>query len=201
MKISAIKPAVKTKGRFNLFVDGKYSFSLGEQQVLDEGIMLDQDIDEPRLEALKRASDFGKKYARALELIVRRARSVKEIHDYGWRKKWTPEETQQIVEKLQAKGYLDDEKFALVWIRSRALLKNISRRKLQLELRQKGIQAEIIEQVINASEDYDERQALRDLIAKKQGRYADPQKFMAFLLRQGFSYGDVKQVMEEAASS
>ncbi len=50
--------------------------------------------------------------------------------------------------------------------------------------------------MIAESEDYDELQALRDLIAKKQARYPDSQKFMAFLVRQGFSYDDVKQALK-----
>lgn len=197
MKITAIKPAVKTMGRYNIFVDGKYSFSLSEQQLLDLEIKLKQEISDQRLAELKKESDFGKKYARVLELIMRRLRSIKEVNDYGWRKKWEPEETNRIIERLKIKGYLDDEKFTEAWVRSRAALKNISRRKLTLELRQKGIESEVIENVLSQSQDYDERKALKDLIAKKQARYSDPNKFIAFLMRQGFRYDDIKQALQE----
>jgi len=197
VKITNIKPAVKTPGRYNLYVDERYSFSLMEQQLLELGIKLNQEIDEERLQELKNESDFGKKYARTLDLLLRRSRSEKELRDYGWRKKWQSEEIEQIIEKLRAKGYVDDEKFALGWVRSRAILKHVSKRKLQLELRQKGIHSDIIEKVIAGSEEYNEPQALRDLIAKKRARYPDSQKFMAFLVRQGFSYDDVKQALKE----
>ncbi len=197
MKITLIKPAVKTQGRYNIFVDGKYSFSLMEQQLLDLQIKLNQEISQQRLEELKKESDFGKKYARTLELIMRRVRSEKEIRDYAWRKKWEPEEASRIIERLKIKGYLDDEKFAVAWVRSRAALKNISRRKLTLELRQKGIDSETITQTLDQSEDYDESQALKDLVAKKQARYPDKNKLIAYLMRQGFRYDEVKQVLQE----
>ena len=196
MRITAIKPAVKTKGRYNIFVDGKYSFSLAEQQLLDLQPKLNEEISSQRLSVLKKESDFGKKYARTLELIMRRVRSVKEIQDYGWRKKWEPEETGRIIERLKTKGYLDDEKFAEAWVRSRAALKNISRRKLTLELRQKGIEGDIIEHALDHSEDYSEQKALKDLIMKKQVRYPDRNKFIAYLMRQGFRYDEIKQALQ-----
>lgn len=197
MKITMIKPAVKTRGRFNIFVDGKYSFSLDEQQLLDLKIKRGQEMSDQHLEELKKESNFGKKYARALELIMRRVRSEKEIRDYGWRKKWEPEEIDRIIEKLQTKGYQDDEKFAQSWVRSRAALKNISKRKLSLELQQKGVNKDIIEQTIATNEEYDEHQALKDLVNKKQARYLDQNKFIAYLLRQGFRYEDIKQTLSE----
>ncbi len=197
MKITMIKPAVKTKGRFNIFVDTKYSFSLDEQQLLDLKIKRGQEISEQELENLKKESDFGKKYARSLELIMRRIRSVKEIHDYAWRKKWEVEETARIIEKLVSKGYVNDEKFAEAWVRSRAALKHISKRKLIVELRQKGIPGDIIEQTLERSEEYNEQQALAELVDKKKARYTDRNKFTAYLLRQGFRYDDVKQVLTE----
>ncbi len=196
MKITNIKPAVKTKGRLNIFVDGKYSFSLDEQQLLDCKLVLNQEINDRRLESLKKESDFGKKYARALELIMRRVRSEKEIRDYGWRKKWEPEETGRIIERLKTKGYQDDEMFARSWVRSRAALKHVSKRKLTLELRQKGIDSELIEKTLEQSEEYDEQQALAELVGKKRARYPDRNKFIAYLMRQGFRYDDVKQALD-----
>ncbi len=197
MNITAIKPAVKTRGSFNIFVDGKYSFSLDEQQLLDAKLKNNQEIRGEQLELLKKESDYGKKYARVLELIMRRSRSEKEIIDYAWRKKWEPEEIRRIIERLKAKGYQDDEKFARSWVRSRAVLKHISARKLTLELRQKGIASEIIEKTLRQSEEYDEQRALLQLVSKKRARYDDTRKFTAYLLRQGFRYDDIKQALAD----
>ncbi|HEX5455917.1 MAG TPA: RecX family transcriptional regulator, partial [Candidatus Saccharimonadales bacterium] len=81
---------------------------------------------------------------------------------------------------------------------NRRLLKPTSRRKLVLELRQKRISDEIISAVMD-SEPADEREVLKELIAKKSGqtRYQDKQKLMQYLARQGFNYSDIKSALSE----
>lgn len=194
-KITAIKAAVKTQGRFNIFVDGKYSFSLDELQLINTGIRIGKEYTESELEQLKDESAFGKAYARALDYVIRRPRSVKEMNDYAWRKKWEPALRDRVIAKLTVKGYLNDAKFADFWVRNRALGKPISSRKLQLELKQKGIPQEIITAALAETEDFDELASLKRLIEKKQARYDDEQKLIAYLMRQGYKYDDIKAAL------
>ena len=195
MKITAIKQAVKTPGRFNVSVDGKYSFSLDELQVINTGIKTGNEYSESELEKLKDESAFGKAYARALDYIMRRPRSEKEMRDYAWRKKWEPAMAGRVMNQLRDKGYLNDQKFAEFWIRNRALGKPMSVKKLRLELMQKGVSGEIIENALSKDEEFDEQTALKRMIEKKRGRYDDEQKLIAYLLRQGFRYDDIKEVL------
>lgn len=197
MKITDIKPAVKTPGRWNVFVDGKYSFSLSEMQLLDVGVKIGKELDEDELGRLKDDSEFGKAYARALELIFRRLRSKKELYDYARRKEWTVALRDRVIQKLEAKGYIDDYKFAESWVRSRTAMKPSSRRKLELELRQKGIASSIITATLHSEGEHNEESALRRIIMKKKARYSDEQKFIAYLARQGFRYDEIKQALED----
>ncbi len=196
-KITAIKPAVKTAGRFNLFVDGKYSFSLDELQLVDLGLKRDQEIDGARLDLLKDESIFGKAYGRALELVYRRPRSIKEMQDYARRKKWPEELGDRVIKKLLDKEYLDDAKFAEIWIRHRVFGKPTSSRVIKLELRQKGVADEHINAAFDLAEDFNEDEALVRMIEKKQSRYQDPQKLIAYLARQGFSYDRIKAALQK----
>lgn len=197
MKITKIQPAVKTAGRYNIFVDEKYSFSLDEAQLLDQKLKTGFEISEKKLDELKGESEFGKSYARALELILRRPRSVREMKDYARRKKWEIELRDRIIEKLSEKGYLDDRKFANFWLKARVSSKPISKRKLNAELLQKGIKREIIDEALVEYTDIDEQDALAALIKKKRNKYADEQKLMAYLASQGFSYGSIKEALQE----
>jgi regulatory protein len=197
MKITAIKAQVKNTERVSVHVDEKYAFSLGMAQLLDQKIHVGLDIDEPRLAELKHISDFGKAYERALMYVMLRPRSVREVHDYARRKKWTPEDTQAIISKLVAKRYVDDRTFARSWVESRAMNKKTSRRKLQMELKQKGVADDIIAEALEAAQ-YDEGDALRQLVSKKRklARYAqDDQKLMRYLAGQGFSFDDIKTAL------
>ncbi|HEX6461886.1 MAG TPA: RecX family transcriptional regulator [Candidatus Saccharimonadales bacterium] len=196
-KITAVKAAVKTRGRYNIFIDGLYTFSLDELQVVNAGVRVGKELSEAEITALKDESTFGKAYARALEYIMRRPRSVKELRDYAWRKQWGEPLSERVVNRLIEKGYLNDTKFAEAWVRHRSLGKPISERKLRLELKQKGVADEIINEVLAQSEAFDELAGLRQLVAKKRARYSDEQKFMAFLARQGFGFDAIKQVLSE----
>lgn len=197
MKITALKAQVKNPDRVSVYVDEKYSFSVGMNQVLDLKLRSGLEVSEARLAELKHISDFGKAYERALMYVMLRPRSRREVQDYARRKKWNPEDTQAIIEKLVTKRHLDDRSFARSWVESRALNKKISRRKLILELKQKGVTDDIIADVLEASS-FDETDSLRLLIEKKRklARYAsDDQKLMRYLASQGFSFDDIKAAL------
>lgn len=196
MKITAIKAQVKNPDRVSVYVDDKYAFSLTHNQLLEQKIHAGLEIDEPRFEALKKASDFGKMYERVVQYVMLRPRSRREVEQYCRRKKYDAEDCQVVIEKLTAMRYLDDQAFARSWVRSRAATKPVSRRRLQAELQQKGVGGHMQQEAIA---EYDERTALRQLIAKKQRliRYKnDPQKLMTYLARQGFAYEDIKSALE-----
>lgn len=207
LKITQLSSQVRNPDRVNVFIDGKYSFSLDISQVTGLGVKVGREIDEIELEELKNESQFGKLYARSLEYCLMRPRSVREMSDYLWRKTrdrigkegrvikgYSPSLTSRVIEKLQQRGYLDDEKFTVWWVENRHQTKGISKRKLSSELHAKGISSDIVNRVIKES-DRDEGEELKKIIAKKQSKYSDPQKLIAYLARQGFSYEDIKSAL------
>ncbi len=196
-KITKITPAAQTAGRYNIFVNDDFSFSLDETQLVRQGLKKGEILPADRYLELKGESDFGKNYIRAVDLVSRRLRSEREIRDYAFRKQWTPENRDRVIARLYERGYLNDERFAEAFVRSRATMKNISRRKLILDLRKKGISPEICEKVLAKSEEYDEKSALQKLVEKKRNKYDDERKFIAYLARQGFGYDDIKNALAE----
>lgn len=86
MFITNLKPGVKNPNRVNVFVDGKFSFSLDVAQVVDMKLKVGKEISAEDLVEYKKASEFGKLYQRALEWVLVRPRSEKETRDYLYRK-------------------------------------------------------------------------------------------------------------------
>ena len=204
MKITGISAQQKDKNRVNVMVDGKYRFSLDIFQYADLGIKIGQEYSDEELTLLETESQFGKVYARALEYCLMRPHSSKEVRDYLYRKTRdsrtktgeikkgvAPEITERVHKRLVEKGYIDDEKFTRYWVENRNLTKGASRRKLQAELRAKGVESAIIDRFLAESDRSDEGE-LAKIITKKRSRYPDDQKFMQYLARQGFSYDDIK---------
>lgn len=199
MKITKVAPAAKTPGRYNIFVDGDYSFSLDEIQLVSSGLHSGLEIDEQRLAELKNESDFGKNYIRAIDLISRRLRSEKEIRDYAFRKQWTKNNTERVIERLHTKGYLNDKIFAESFVRSRLNTQKYSKKRIKLDLQKKGIKSDIIQEVLD--EEVSDDNALAKLIAKRINRYNDEAKLKAYLMRNGFNYDDINRALADHKSN
>ncbi len=199
MIVTSIQAQVKNPSRYSVFVDGKYSFSLGADALIESRLVQGQSLEEVDVARFKKLSADDKAYGLALAYVARRMRSEGELNDYFQRKKYSPELADHIMGRLKKFGYVDDEEFARRWVENRRLLKPTSAKKLRLELRQKKVDSEIIQQILEESES-DDRRALKQLFEKKsqQSRYKnDPDKLMRYLASQGFSYGDVKSVLSE----
>lgn len=207
MKITGISAQTKNPDRVNVNVDGKYRFSLDMFQVGELGIRVGKEYTEAELQELETESKFGKLYMRALEYVLLRPHSGREVRDYLYRKTratrdkkgqkregYSPALTERVYGRLVEKNYIDDEKFAKFWVENRNRAKGTSLRKLMAELRAKGVATDIIEQVLGESERTDTDE-LAKVITKKRARYGDDQKFMAYLARQGFSYDDIKTAL------
>ncbi|MDB5179686.1 MAG: hypothetical protein JWN12_318 [Candidatus Saccharibacteria bacterium] len=208
MKITAISAQKRDKDRVNVSVDGKYRLSLDVFQLVDLGIKIGKEYTEEELVALEEESQFGKLYMRALEYCLMRPHSQRELKDYLYRKTRDTRTkegtikkgvsvalTERVFDRLQTKGYIDDEKFAAYWIENRNLRKGSSKRKLSAELSAKGVERTIIERLLGET-DRNDITELQKVIDKKRPRYDDEQKFMSYLARQGFSYDDIKTALQ-----
>lgn len=195
MKITAIKQQVKRPDRYSIYVDGVFAFGLSESALIQHGLASGQEIDAIQLAALKDAASTDKAYGNALRYVVMRPRSLWEMRTYLRRKKVDEPVAESIIEKLLNLDLLGDEKFAEAWVANRRLLKATSKRRLRQELQQKQIASSIIDKVL-LEDEVDERSVLAEMVAKKQARYPDRNKFMQYLARQGFSYEDIKSVLD-----
>ena len=194
--VSSIKQQAKHTDRYSIFVDGAYSFSLSEGELITSGLHSGQELSTEEVKTYKKISAQDKMYALVLQLVARRPRSERELRDYLRRKNQDEQTTQNILNKLSDIGLLSDEAFARSWVESRRLLKPVSRRRLTQELRQKGIASDIIEIVMEEDQTSD-TQTLQDLIERKrkQTKYRDGTKLMQYLSRQGYGYDDIKNAL------
>jgi len=207
MKVTAITAQQKNQHRVNIMVDDAYRFSLDMFQVGELNIRIGKEYTEEELTNLETESQFGKMYARALEYCLSRPHSAKEVRDYlyrktrdtrtktgGIKKGISTEIGRRVFERLDERGYVNDEKFAQFWIENRNMVKGVSKRMLTAELQAKGIEKQVIERFLSESARSD-KDELQKMIVKKRSRHADDQKFMQYLARQGFSYDAIKEAL------
>lgn len=196
MKISDIKQQLKRADRYSIYIDGKYSCSFSESELLKLKLRVGQELTATEFEDLKSTAVLDKAYDRALNLISRRLRSEWEVREYLKRKDSEPEVIDVTVARLAERGYINDLEFARRWVDNRRLLKATSKRRLTQELRQKRVPDEIVDQVL-AEDETDDREVLRELVERKrkQTKYQDDVKLMQYLSRQGYNYDDIRSVL------
>lgn len=152
--------------------------------------------------------DFEKFYLLAVNFLAYRARSEKEVRDKLVAKNTPPEILEKIIATLKEQKFINDAEFAAMWTRNRTRLNPKSKSVIAMELRQKGINADIITKTLEGGGEDEERISDRDqarqLVEKKIDRYRHLpkaeiyQKLGGFLARRGFNWSTSKTAIDEA---
>ena len=132
----------------------------------------------------------------AYELLARRPQSEFEIRyklkRFGYKRniKDCQLYINQVVELLRDEDYVNDRTFAKWYTDQRQQFKPRSKRQIQMELIKKGIEREILAETL---EQYNEELACRTLAIQK--RHMEKKKLREYLLRQGFGWDMVEQIL------
>ena len=120
-------------------------------------------------------------------------------------KSWevSPQDAEEILNRLKAGGLLDDRRFAGIFARSKARQQKWGPLRIRIELQKHQIQAEHIDEAIYEAQEMHQEQALRVLIERRLKKPStDPpaiqrEKLIRYLLSKGFSMQDFLVILEE----
>ena len=105
------------------------------------------------------------------------------------------------MQRLIEQKYLDDESFARMWVDQRERFRPTSARALRFELRQKGVDRNVIDEVVEEVDDEAAAwAALEPKVARWQGleQVDFIKKATGFLARRGFGYDVTRRVCKRA---
>lgn len=151
-----------------------------------------------QLEALLTASQHNRAREKALYLLGLRDYARAELERRLAREVPLATAT-AVADRLTEVGLLDDERYAAHTARSLSQHKGYSRRRVEQELRRRGVERETAARAAAAVDSTDFEQALALLRKKyynKLSDYPSRQRVAAALARQGFSYSVIRQAME-----
>lgn len=148
---------------------------------------------------------FEKYYTLAVLALTRRPRSEKELRDTLTKKKAPEEIIQRVLQTLREQQFVNDEEFARWWVEQRTRFRPKSDRVIKFELRQKGINDEIVEHVFSqrGTAELDSTKA-KELVERRLPRMAalskeeQYQKLAGFLARRGFDWDTIKKTLQKA---
>lgn len=198
----------RNKERVNVYLDGEFAFGLTLNAALP--LKSGQELTPEALQALKAQDTFERAYIKALNFLSYRVRSEWEVRQNL--KKRTkanrdlPDDAviDTVLDRLRAKGYVNDVDFAAEWIDNRRRFRPRGRWALATELRQKRLSQAIIDQALAGFDDDAAAAALAARQAPKLSKL-DYQTFRhklgQFLARRGFSYDTIKPAVADAWES
>lgn len=201
--ITDIKQQKRSKGRFSVYVDGKYEFAVSDLDLGLSGLRIGQEISGAQIAEFKDSGEESKAYNQAIRYLSYRPRSEREVRDYLVKKSLDEDMVGQIIGRLQRAGLLNDQEFAAGWVANRQLLRPRSRRRLEQELMAKGVPGEQIGAALAGLDPEEELRALMEVIAKKRrlSQYQEPEKLVGYLARQGYGYELIKKALERLDSA
>ncbi|MBC7526844.1 MAG: regulatory protein RecX [Chthonomonadaceae bacterium] len=148
----------------------------------------------------------------ALKFLAGTARSAVEIERRLSRADFEPEYIEAVIEEAKSRGWVDDTAFAQAWVEDRADRKGYGKTRLAQEMRGKGLDKETISDALGEIAPEAETQRAKDVAQSRWDKihrdgldsatvYAEKQKLSQFLLRRGFSYPIVRQVIAEVTQN
>lgn len=186
--------------KIHVLVDGEYFFTVDRAYFAVMGIYQGKEVDRVELALLGQQAEYRRAYNCAVSYLSRRDHSARELLLKLGRKGYR-ESAVCAVERLKEEGYIDDERFARMYVRELINIKKYGKRRIEQELYRKGVDREIISLVLEET-DFDEDE-LCTLIKRKYLRCLSDEKgikkAVAGLMRMGYSFGEVKAALGRLA--
>ena len=142
-------------------------------------------------------------YRAATILLAARDRTRAELFRLLTAKGFSRADSEVALERLNEEGYLDDRRFAYTWARSRLRTKPVGPHRLRQELEAKGVEDDLVREVIkDIYEEGEEAAARRAMARKLSGLGHLPAASRAgrvarFLKRRGFSTEVIRRLVRE----
>ena len=201
--VTKIEQQKGRKDRVSVFLDGEFAFGLHQNLLVDFDLFRGKRLSEETVAAILKAEERYTAKERAFRWLSFRSRSRKEIEQKLRQAKFSEEAIQFTLAELERLRFLDDAGFARLFAHDRLLRHPMGRRLLEKELRQKGIDPEVIAEVLSEAyaETSEAEMAVR-LLRKKAPQLARSdaqkarQKAVRFLSQRGFDWETIQEALE-----
>lgn len=204
--ITRMSPQRASDERVNVFLDDVYAFSLSVQTVTDQAVSVGQHLSHADVSRLLHVDEPARAITAALNLLTHRGRSEHELRQRLRQRGFTQDAIDDTIRRVIDWGYLNDEQFASAWVEQRSSSRPRSRRALQHELREKGVDREIIAAAVESA-NIDELSDARQLAVEKWRKDRDlpldkrRQRTAGFLARRGYGWDVAGPILKELSES
>lgn len=146
--------------------------------------------------------EFSQARNKAFKLLSYRERTIKEIKDRLRKKEYKEEVIAEVVDYLLENDYLNEDRFAEMWIRSRKKHHPRGKKLIYKELRIKGVDDKIINSALNQylsdQEELEMAEYLKDKwLRRRTDEDSSSYKLKNYLANKGFNYDLIYKVTDK----
>lgn len=184
-----------SKNKIKIYADGEFLFTVPAALWYSSRFHEGDDVSEQELMELKKQAELSLAFDSAMRMLSLRAHSEYELRHKLWQK-FPPDAVNAAIEKLHSLDLLDDEKFALLYASELYEKKGYAKKRILMELKNRGIASQIAENAIN-SLDIDKEIGIIKVIEKyKINENSTPRekdRVIRRLLNMGYSFSDISR--------
>ena len=201
MLLTAAEP--RRKSLTQLYLDGEAAVKIDTEIFVRSGLKPGDELTDEELHELIQASDARRAKEKALYLLEHRSHSKKELTDKIARTAASREAAQAAADRMEELGLLNDEAYARDLARELFTRRRFGRARVRQELRLKGIDNVLIDELLEEYNDADMAlENIRAVLSKKYSGWEGDEKTrrraFAALQRLGYSYDLIRQAMRRA---
>jgi len=201
-KIIDIQVQKRRKNRRSIFLDDGSVFGISEDVFFSIPVQIGDTLTDRELDNILVADNQQKILDFALNLLSYRMRSKVELMHRLKRKKFNEDGIYSVMEKLETKGYVDDQKFAWAFAREKVRRKLIGPIALRSEFSVHMLDPDILEYTLKKTYDEFPEHTLMDQLLKKRrvpmNKLLDitEKKYAVNTLRnKGFSWDRIQEIL------
>jgi len=176
---------LKKKGIYKIHFDHFDDVTLHEDVILSHGVLLKNELTEFEINDLKSANMFSSAYYQSIKFISTKLRSKHELRKYLTKEEYFPEVANEVIEKLENQGYINDKVYAKSFANTVLRTTNKGIDYIRKTLSEHQIGNEIVEEVISGLDYQEEYDKLYKLVSK---RVQSNKKYSKKVLREKLFY-------------
>ena len=184
--------------KIHIYIDGEYRLTVDESYWTSLCIDEKSEIDEDDFIELERSIMRRRAFNKAAYLLSSREHSRREIITKLIQRGYNKETAEEAADRLEEYGYLSDERFARLYAAELKERKKLGKIRIKQELLRKGIDRDIIENVLSETEENAETE-IAELLRKKYPRFSQDERIknraINALIRYGYRIYDIKNAM------
>ncbi|MDD3394356.1 MAG: RecX family transcriptional regulator [Anaerotignum sp.] len=200
MLVTKITPQKRDTAKYNIYIDGEYVFALLPQDMEYFHIKEGGEVSEKTVAFIQRTLIYVQAQDTALHFIGYKMRTEKEVRQKLTESGFAEEIMEEVMVFLSKYQYTDDRAYAQRYINERLRLSPRGAYALRMELLQRGISADICEEVLSLTDFSETEDAVKWLEKKTRDQWPPDEKkrkqLYGFLQRKGYSYGVIKDAFE-----